>query len=166
MIVHSTLSVDDTSDISINGRHFRGTRGLLELLTRKNVNRSVVTTEDLKRYKTILQMTNAHLKGYEPGNNVQTSHGPKFREVTSNFIPQTTRHRGVELSLRQHCERYIMAGKLYFEPKHPSGYSTLNRLHAAARGKMAGELRAWIEAQDAYTLHRPFERDFRAILTR
>ena len=54
MIGDSTLCVDDTSDISIKGRHFKGTRGLWELLTRKNVNRGFVTADDLKRYKTIL----------------------------------------------------------------------------------------------------------------
>jgi len=47
MIGHSVLTVDDTSDISINGRHFKGTRGLWELLTRKNITRGVVTTDDL-----------------------------------------------------------------------------------------------------------------------
>jgi len=43
MIGDSILSVDDPSDISINGRHFKGTRGLWE----QNVNR-VVVTKDLK----------------------------------------------------------------------------------------------------------------------
>ena len=48
-----------------------------------------------------------------------------------------------------------MAGKLYFDPKHPSGFSTLKQLHAAARGRAVGELREWLEDQDTYTLHRP-----------
>ena len=45
----------------------KNTRKLWVLLSRKNVNWCVVTTEDLKRYDTILESTNAHLKGYEPG---------------------------------------------------------------------------------------------------
>ena len=49
MIGDSVLTVDDTSDISINGRHFERTRGLWELLTRKNVTRGFVTAVDLKR---------------------------------------------------------------------------------------------------------------------
>jgi transposase InsO family protein len=53
-----------------------------------------------------------------------------------------------------------MAGKLYFDRKHPTGFSTLNRLHAAARGRTAGELREWIEAQDIYTIHRPVRKRF------
>ena len=102
MIRDSVLTVHDMSDISINGSHFRGTRGLWELSTRKNVTRGVVTTDDLKRYKTILQLTNAHLQGYEPGGNVQTSRRTKFREGISKLFAQTRRSRGVELSLHRH----------------------------------------------------------------
>ena len=53
-----------------------------------------------------------------------------------------------------------MAGKLYFDPKHPSGFSNLIRLRAAARGRTAGELRYGLGAQDAYTLHRPVRKRF------
>jgi len=49
MIGVSVLTVGYTSDISINGRHFERTRGLWELLTRKNVTRGFVTAVDLKR---------------------------------------------------------------------------------------------------------------------
>ena len=78
MIGDSTRTVDDASDISLKGRHFNGTMGLWELLTRKNVDMGFRTADDLKRYKTILQMTNAHLQGYEPGGNTQTSRGRTF----------------------------------------------------------------------------------------
>ena len=54
IIGDSILTFDDTSDISIIGRHFKGTRGLWELLTSKNFTIFVVTADDLKRYKTIL----------------------------------------------------------------------------------------------------------------
>ena len=70
MIGGSTLSVDNTSERSIKRRHFEGTRGLWEQLIRNSVNRAVVITDDLKRYKTILQLTNALLQVYEPGGNV------------------------------------------------------------------------------------------------
>ena len=45
MIGDSTLSVYDTSDISIKGRHFKGTRSQWELSTHKNFTRCVVTAE-------------------------------------------------------------------------------------------------------------------------
>jgi hypothetical protein len=65
------------------------------LLTRINVNRGVVTTDDLKRYKTIVQLTNAHLHGYEPCGNVQKSRGLKFGDVITKLFPQTRRPCGV-----------------------------------------------------------------------
>ena len=53
-----------------------------------------------------------------------------------------------------------MAGKLYFDPKRPRSFSSLKWLHAAARGRRAGELGAWLGAQDSYTLHRPVRKRF------
>ena len=74
MISDSTLSVDDTSDISIKVRHLNVTRWLWYILTRKYFNRSVVTTNNMKRCQTMLHLTNTHLQGYEPEVNIQTSH--------------------------------------------------------------------------------------------
>jgi len=39
-------------------------------LTRKDVDNKVITGSDLKKYKTILETTNAHLDGFEPGNDI------------------------------------------------------------------------------------------------
>ena len=55
----------------------------------QTVNMPVITKDDLKRYKTFLQLTNTHLQLYETGGNVQTSRGPKFMEVISKLFPQT-----------------------------------------------------------------------------
>jgi hypothetical protein len=59
----------------------------------------------MKTYKSILQLTNAHLEGYEPSGNIQITKGSKFIEVISKLFPQT-RRRGLEKQLRQHCEHY------------------------------------------------------------
>jgi hypothetical protein len=83
MIGDSILTFDDTSDISKNGRHFKGTRGLWKLLTRKNVITGVVKADDLKRYGTVLQLTNVHLQGCEHRGNVVTSRGPKPSDSAS-----------------------------------------------------------------------------------
>jgi hypothetical protein len=53
-----------------------------------------------------------------------------------------------------------MGGKLYFDPKHRSGFSTLNWLHAAARGRTFGELSERLEAQESYILHRHVRKIF------
>ena len=41
MVGDSTLSLVNGSDISLNGRHFKGTKGLWDLLTRNNVDRGL-----------------------------------------------------------------------------------------------------------------------------
>ena len=110
MIGDSVLTADDTTDISINGKNFKGNQGLWELLTRKNVTRGVMTAEDLKRYKTILRLTNAHLQEYEPSGNLKTSRGPKFRRLFQSCSPR----RGgpwFELSLSRQWERYLNGWK-------------------------------------------------------
>ena len=58
------MLVDTGSDITIKGKEFRGKTGLWELLTRKTVDRKKITTDDLKKYKEILELTNAHLSDY------------------------------------------------------------------------------------------------------
>jgi hypothetical protein len=48
MIGDSALTVDNVSDIWITGQRFRGTQGLWELLTRKNIRNELITSADLK----------------------------------------------------------------------------------------------------------------------
>ncbi len=61
MIGNSDVIADEKGDITIAEKRFRGTKGLWELLTRKNVNSDVITNSDSKAYKRILELTNAHL---------------------------------------------------------------------------------------------------------
>ena len=81
MIGDSQVLVDTSGDITIKDRLFRGTQGLWELLTRKNVNTEAVTKDDLKSYKKILTMTNAHLAQYQPDGNINITRGKKFRGI-------------------------------------------------------------------------------------
>jgi hypothetical protein len=53
----------------------------------------------------ILQLTNAHLEGFEPSGNIQIKVGSKFNEVISKLFPQS-RQRAIEQKLRQRWERY------------------------------------------------------------
>ena len=48
IIGDSQLSVDRDSDITIKGKHFRGTQGLWELLTCRMIQRDKLTTDDLR----------------------------------------------------------------------------------------------------------------------
>ena len=105
MIGDSFILVDTDSDITIKGQKFRGTKVLWELLTRKNVNRKLITTDDLKKYKKILVLTNAHLTDYQTGGDIQVNRGPKFHDVISHLLPQT-RRRSIESALRRKWVKY------------------------------------------------------------
>jgi len=104
-IGNSGVTVDENSDFYIRDKHFKGTRNLWELLTRKKVDTKIVTDSDLRQYKRILTLTSAHLEGYEPGAPIHISKGVKFRTVIAKLFPQTKQH-GTEASLRQQWERY------------------------------------------------------------
>ena len=61
----------------------------------------------------------------------------------------------------------MAASRLYYDPARPTSFSTLNKLTAAAATAVKPStklnkknLRAWLEKQDAYTLHRPIRRRF------
>ena len=75
------MLVEQDGDITINENEFRGSEGLWELLKRKNVIKEHVTSDDLRKYKKILLLTNAHLEGYQPGGVINVSRGKKFREI-------------------------------------------------------------------------------------
>ena len=77
--------------------------GVIDSLKRRQ---GFFTLDDLNRYKTIPQMTNAYLRGYEPRGNIQTSRGRRFGDVISKLFPQTRRVWGVEFALRHQWERY------------------------------------------------------------
>jgi len=78
MICDSFVLVDTSGDITIKDRVCNGSKGLWELLTRKNVNTEVITKDDLKSYKKILTMTNALLTQYQPDGNINITRGKNF----------------------------------------------------------------------------------------
>ena len=55
-----------------------------------------------------------------------------------------------------------MTSKLYYDPSEPSAFSSLKKVQTAAKeiGKKPGEVKSWLEKQDAYKLHRPLRKRF------
>jgi hypothetical protein len=88
MVGDSIISVDRERNLTMKGKHYKGTRCLWELLTRKDVNNKVFTESDLKKYKTILETTNSHLERLEPRNDNLIVRGPKFTKVISKIFPK------------------------------------------------------------------------------
>lgn len=51
--------------------------------------------------------------------------------------------------------------KIYTDPSHPAGYSTVNKLWKAVNKTISKtEILEWLQTQDSYTLHRPIRRRF------
>jgi len=75
------------------------------LLTRKNVNTEFITKYDLKSYKKILAMTNAHLTQYQPDGNINITRGKKYPDI---IVPLFEKPKGrwVESSLRRKWTKY------------------------------------------------------------
>jgi hypothetical protein len=91
MIGDSKVNISEDSDLTIKGRHFEGTRGLWDLLTRNFVDSKVITESDMKTYKSILELTNAHFEGYTPRSDIAIIRGPKFNNVISKLFRHTKR---------------------------------------------------------------------------
>jgi len=75
MIGDSPAVIDTDDDVTNKGTVFRGTEGLWDLFTRKNVNTQLIGKEDLKTYKKVLVLINAHLNRYQPGDNSNIKRG-------------------------------------------------------------------------------------------
>jgi hypothetical protein len=101
----STLTLDEQSNIHITGKEIKGTVGLWVFLTRNKVDKKKIATAELKNYKPKLDMTHAHLEGYEPSGSIQISNGPKYCDFIVKLFSHE-RRRGVESELRRRWMTY------------------------------------------------------------
>ena len=104
-ICRSFIEIGENSEIYIDGKTYAGTPGLYELITRKKVNKYLITTRDLKNYRRILEVSSAHKKHNNPKGPIKTTRGVKYREVISHLFPATNK-RAVETALRRSWIRY------------------------------------------------------------
>ena len=56
------VEIDRDSNVFVQGKSYKGTRGLFELMTLKKVERSFITDSDLRSNTEILEATQAILK--------------------------------------------------------------------------------------------------------
>jgi hypothetical protein len=54
----------------------------------------------------------------------------------------------------------MSARALYYNYANPSGFSTANKLSGTLSRKNKSDVRAWLEQQEAYTMHRPVRKRF------
>ena len=64
MIGDSQFEIDTDDSILINGKRYKGTPGLYELVFMKHPNENIYMESDMKAYKDILRNTNPHKQYY------------------------------------------------------------------------------------------------------
>jgi hypothetical protein len=73
LIGNSQVDLDGPGVIAVEGKRFKLARVLWHLLTRNDIDTGTFSPKDMKRYKSILQMTNVHLTGYKHEGNKNLS---------------------------------------------------------------------------------------------
>jgi len=56
-----------------------------------------------------------------------------------------------------------MLGDVYYDPRHEAAFGTLEKIKRVAKKTgvtKPGQVKPWLEQQDAYTLHRPVRKRF------
>ena len=104
-IGNSIVDIDPKNNVYVQGKIYEGTPELFELLTRKKVNHSLRSTKDLKNYRQILNVANAHRENHEPSGVIKTTRGIKFNDVIAKLFPGT-RQRRVKSALIRQTVRY------------------------------------------------------------
>jgi len=105
MIGDSPIVVDTSGDKTIKNRVFKESKGLWELLTRKKFYMEVITKDDMKSYKKILTMANAHMTQYQLDGNINITRGIKFRVIIAALFAKP-KGRGIESALRRKWTMY------------------------------------------------------------
>lgn len=49
---------------------------------------------------------------------------------------------------------------IYYNPPHPAAYTGLAKLKSTVSKNKKGQVRKWLESQDAYNFHTPVRRKF------
>lgn len=70
-------------DFIINGKKFKGTKGLYKLIFLRTPDINEIPDEDIKTYKKILDTTNAHLN---PNGYIKSNRGYKYRYIISKMF--------------------------------------------------------------------------------
>ena len=106
------------------------------------MNKEHVTSNDLRKYKKLLLLTNVHLEGYEPAGAINVGRGKKFRKIIAPFS------RGTKAGVSK--QGYAVQGKntklteIYYNPEKAAAFSTLDKLAAAIPRKIKSDVKTWL----------------------
>ena len=84
-IGNSNVKIAEDS-INISEKTYNYTPGLFELLVMKDPDRTKITDEDLKNYKSILLDTSAHKRGYDTRKQTQGNASVKYKNIIKDLL--------------------------------------------------------------------------------
>jgi len=101
--------------VFVDGRKYKVTQGLWELLTKSKPDKNAVTIQDRQAYKQILLQSNAHRVNYSPTGKIKANKGLKYtRFISQLFIDKKRSALGIGTIT-------MSMGKVYYDPKHAAG---------------------------------------------
>jgi hypothetical protein len=140
-------------NVFVDGRSYKATPGLWELLTNSRPDKDTVTNQDRQAYKQILLHSNAHRVDYDPTGRIRANKGVKYTRFISRLFNDTPKQQ-------IDWETGIMSlGKFYYDPEHPAGFGSVPNLVKASKNKRK-DVQEWLSAQDTNTLHKPVRKIF------
>ena len=72
--------------VVVEDEKFPMSSGLMELLFLKHPNQNIITQDDLSHYRRILNLTNAHKKGFQENNEIRRHNSKKFESIISTLF--------------------------------------------------------------------------------
>lgn len=107
MIGDAPLEVDEEDNLKIKGKSYQGTQGVFELIFKSYP--TVYTTRDLKIFKNILKLTNAHKKNYSTNSPVYRNSSKKYKSIIVKlFPPRSVKQTGKGLTMKRLDETNII----------------------------------------------------------
>lgn len=81
LMMGSSRIIQTEKSISVSGKTYKKTEGLMELLFKKIPDMKAITNSDLTNYKQILMLTNAHRRDFNPKKPIKSNKGSKYLNV-------------------------------------------------------------------------------------
>jgi len=72
--------------VFVDGRKYKATQGLWELLTKSKPDKNAVTFQDKQTHKQILLQSNAHRVNYSPTGKIEVNKGVKYARFISQLF--------------------------------------------------------------------------------
>lgn len=107
MIGDAPLEIDEEDNLNIKGKIYPGSQGLFELIFKSTPIK--YAPRDLKMFKDILKLTNAHRKNYSSNLPVYRNSSKKYRNVIVKlFPPRSAKTTGQGLTMKKLYETNII----------------------------------------------------------